>query len=1453
MTPNTLPTGAHFTPGGPLPERSALREAIARATRLPEAQALAPLLAAARMSGPQAERTDALARQLVRGMREGPQLGGRAARVQSLMQTYALSSEEGVALMCLAEALLRIPDAATRDALIRDKIGQGDWQQHVGRSPSLFVNAASWGLLLTGKLVATHSEGALLASLTRLIGKSGEPLIRQGVQLAMQMLGEQFVTGETIDEALHRARAMEAQGFRYSYDMLGEAALTEADAQRYMQAYENAIHAIGKASNGQGVVNGPGISIKLSALHPRYSRAQHQRVMDELFPRVLKLTELAMHYDIGLNIDAEEVDRLDISLDLLEALCLAPSLQGWHGIGFVIQAYQKRCPLVIDFVVDLARRTGHRLMVRLVKGAYWDSEIKRAQLDGQSDYPVYTRKHHTDVSYLACAQKLLVAPDVVYPQFATHNAHTLAAIVSMAQDMHGDYTPGQYEFQCLHGMGEPLYRQVVGRASAAGPSQGASTPSGGSGLHEVSLRGGQQFSRPCRIYAPVGTHETLLAYLVRRLLENGANSSFVNRMGDASVSISDLVHDPVARTEEDALREDSSPGQPHPQIALPAQLYGAARRNSSGPDLAHEPTLRQLAADMQAQVQPVAVTPLTATPAAGGTIHTLRNPADHSDVLGTVHYASPADVEKALQAASEAVPGWATTPPAQRAVLLEHAADLLQADAPRVMALLVREAGKTWGHAVAELREAVDFLRYYAAQVRRDFDPSTHTPLGPVLCISPWNFPLAIFVGQVAAALAAGNPVLAKPAEATPAIAALAVQTLWAAGVPPAAVQLLPGRGAEVGMQLVRDARVQGVLFTGSTETARVLQAALAERLNAHGQPVPLIAETGGQNCMVVDSSALLEQVVTDAMASAFEAAGQRCSALRVLCVQDDVADRLIAMLQGAMAEIRMGAPAHLAVDMGPVIDERARAGIEAHVQAMQQRGCRVHRISANALNASPTVGAHPVGDQTPVGAEATDLQTSRRSATSGPTLQALARALVGAEASDLQTSRRSAPSGPTLQALAQAHVGAEASDLQTSRRSAPSGPTLQALAQAHVGAEAADLQTSRRSAPSGPTLQALAQAHVGAEAADLQTHGFVGASPAGDQTPVDHKPSLAGQAPTKSMQSATPEWTKNANGLPAGTYVQPTLIEIDRIAQLQREVFGPVLHIVRYARSELPELLQSIHATGYALTLGVHSRIEETIAQVIDHSHAGNVYVNRNMVGAVVGVQPFGGEGLSGTGPKAGGPLYLLRLLARCPPDAALRSVQASGAASLPQVTPALQALHDWAVAQGRLPLAHVCAQFAATSPAGLQATLSGPTGERNIYRVQARARVLCLTGEQPGADADRLTQLAAVLAVGSRAVWPLSAQAQHAQLPAAVQSQVMLEEIANGHPVDAALLHGDAATTLHWQAQLAQRPGAIVTLTALRPGDAAVPLARLVSERSISTNTAAAGGNASLMTLNM
>lgn len=1246
--PPNRPLGACFDHGGTVEPRSAFRQAITRATRLPEPQALAPLLVLARQSAESSARTDALARQLVQGLRAGfAQGGGRAGRVQSLMQEFALSSEEGVALMCLAEALLRIPDADTRDALIRDKIGSGDWQPHVGRSGSLFVNAAAWGLLLTGKLVATHSEGQLRGALARLVGRGSEPLIRQGVQLAMQMLGEQFVTGETIEEALHRAREMEALGFSYSYDMLGEAALTQADAQRYLSAYEHAIHAIGRASAGRGVIDGPGISIKLSALHPRYTRAQQARVMSELWPRVLGLAELARRYDIGLNIDAEEAERLDLSLDLLELLCAAPSLEGWQGIGFVVQAYGKRCPFVIDHVVDLARRTRHRLMVRLVKGAYWDSEIKRAQVDGQIDYPVYTRKHHTDVAYLACARKLMSAPDAVYPQFATHNAHTLAAIVHMGVEWHGAYQPGQYEFQCLHGMGEPLYRQVVGGAAV---------------------------NRPCRIYAPVGTHETLLAYLVRRLLENGANSSFVNRMADPAVQLDDLVADPVQRALAEAAQNDRPPGQPHPQIPLPAQLYGAARRNAEGMDLADDATLRALARDMDGCVAPLSVTPMMASDSSvPGALTALRNPADAADRLGTVRHASPQDVEEALRAAQAFAREWAAVTPRRRADVLDQAAELLQAQTPRCMSLLVREAGKTWMHALAECREAVDFLRYYAAQVRRDFDNATHVALGPVVCISPWNFPLAIFVGQVAAALAAGNPVLAKPAEQTPAVAALAVELMWRAGVPRAALQLLPGEGPVVGQALVEDTRVQGVMFTGSTETARRLQAALAWRSDAHGRVVPLIAETGGQNGMIVDSSALLEQVVQDAVASAFEAAGQRCSALRVLCVQDDVADRVVEMLKGAMAEIRMGAPAQLHTDMGPLIDERACQVIEAHVARMQAAGRPVHRIR------------YP-----------------------------------------------------------------------------------------------------------------------------------------GSQTPD-------------------------------GCYVPPTLIEIERLDELQREVFGPVLHVLRWRRGDLPAVLQQINATGYALTLGVQSRIDDTIEQVVAGTHCGNTYVNRNLVGAVVGVQPFGGDGLSGTGPKAGGPLYLLRLLSRAPEDAALRSVLASGAvAAMPRASMPLQALHDWALAQGRLPLAHHCARVAAGHPAGLETVLSGPTGERNVYRVLPRARVFCHVGAHAGAEDDLLSQIAAVLAVGARALVSASMASWHARLPLAVQAVV---DIAS-HPgaveqADAALIHGGPAEIAALAQEMAAQHGPLRGLTALSPGQSSVPLERLVIERCVSTNTAAAGGNATLMTL--
>ena len=1230
----------HPAPFAPRPaDTDPLRQAITAACRRPEPEALAPLLEQARLPAAVAGAIQARAMRLAEGLRQRKSAGGRAGIVQGLLQQFALSSQEGVALMCLAEALLRIPDAATRDALIRDKIGTADWAPHLGKSSSLFVNAATWGLLITGKLVATHSEGGLKDALRRVTARGGEPLIRKGVDAAMRMMGEQFVTGETIQQALANARPLEAQGFRYSYDMLGEAALTAGDAARYMQDYVNAVHAIGKANNGRGVYDGPGISIKLSAMHPRYSRAQRQRVMDELYPRVLELMQLASQYDIGMNIDAEEADRLELSLDLLERLCHEPSLKGFTGIGFVIQAYQKRCPFVIDYVIDLARRSGHRLMVRLVKGAYWDSEIKRAQVDGLQDYPVYTRKAHTDISYIACARKLLAAPDAVYPQFATHNAQTLATIHELAGP--DDYRPGQYEFQCLHGMGEPLYEQVVP-------------------------------GRPCRIYAPVGTHETLLAYLVRRLLENGANTSFVNRVADATLPLASLVASPVATVDADAAQE-GRPGLPHPRIAQPARLYGPARANSEGLDLAAEPVLERIGQALAASTA-VDAAPLTAAPVQPGPRTPVRNPADHADVVGHVQEATEADVDAALLAAQAAQPAWAATPPAERARLLRRAADLLEEHMPRLLALLMREAGKTCANAVAEVREAVDFLRYYAAQADGHFDNATHQPLGPVVCISPWNFPLAIFMGQVSAALAAGNVVLAKPAEQTPLIAHEAVRLLREAGVPAAAAQLLPGRGETVGARLVGDARVMGVMFTGSTEVARILQRSLAGRQHAHGQPIPLIAETGGQNAMIVDSSALAEQVVADVVTSAFDSAGQRCSALRVLCVQADCADRVLAMLRGAMQELRLGNPAQLAVDVGPVIDEEARATIVQHVERLRAQGRRVFQ---------PTV----------------------------------------------------------------------------------------------------DTQAAAR-----------------------------------------------------------------------GTFVPPTLVELEGIAELGREVFGPVLHVVRYERDRLDTLLDQINATGYGLTQGLHTRIDETVAQVLRHAHAGNVYVNRNMVGAVVGVQPFGGEGLSGTGPKAGGPLYLLRLLARHPAGAARAAIaataaQAPDAAAQAALQEPLRALATWAQAQGRTTLAQARAAHAQAACAGLAAALPGPTGERNEYRVLPRERVLCLADD----DDARLLQLSAALAVGAQALWPQEALPLCATLPREVQARVGLvpDWTRPGTAFDA-VLHTGTPQALHAVChQVARRDGAIVGVTAVGAEDAGMALTRLVLERAVSVNTAAAGGNASLMTM--
>ncbi|MCW8806928.1 MAG: bifunctional proline dehydrogenase/L-glutamate gamma-semialdehyde dehydrogenase PutA [Rhodanobacter sp.] len=956
--------------------------------------------------------------------------------VDAFMRQYDLSSEEGVLLMCVAEALLRIPDTTTADKLIRDKLGDADWRKHLGRSESLLVNASTWGLLLTGQMVnltdSTHTD--FTGALRRLVGRIGEPTIRVAVRQAMRIMGHQFVMGRNIEEALDRCAKKENRPYRYSFDMLGESALTAADAERYQQAYRNAIAGLGKRGPFANHTNAPSISVKLSALFPRYEVAQRVRARHALVEKLLELSQLAMAQGIALSVDAEEAERLELSLDILGDVFVHPSLEGWNGLGVVVQAYAKRTPFVIDWLVETALAANRRWYVRLVKGAYWDAEIKRAQENGLAGYPVFTRKPNTDVSYLACARRLFNAGStLIYPQFATHNAHTIAAVHHIAQGR-------DYEYQRLHGMGTDLYAEVIGRKS---------------------------FNVPCRVYAPVGTHEDLLPYLVRRLLENGANTSFVNRVVDETVPPRDLVADPC-----ETVRAFDSVS--HPRIPLPANLYGELRKNSMGVNFANDNELRALVEAVNAQHGPWTASPLVPGANSAGATIEVTDPSDRRRKLGSYVTADQATVDKALANAVAAQTRWDNMPVANRAAMLEYAAELLEARRAEFIALCVREAGKSLPDAIAEIREAADFLRYYATMARRLFAEPELLPgptgesnqlflegRGVFVGISPWNFPLAIFIGQVSAALAAGNTVLAKPAEQTSLIGYLATQLLHEAGIPKDVLQYLPGDGPTVGAALTRDPRVAGVVFTGATETAWAINRALAAR---NAQIAVLVAETGGQNAMITDSSALPEQIVKDVIASAFQSAGQRCSAARVLYVQEDIADKVIAMLAGAMAELKVGDPGQLSTDVGPVIDEEARAILVAHAERMDREAKKI------------------------------------------------------------------------------------------------------------------------------------------AEA------------------PMD------------------PDETGH------GTFFAPRAYEIPALSMLQREVFGPVLHLIRFKASELKQVVEEINATGYGLTLGIHSRIDATVDFISRHARVGNCYVNRNQIGAVVGVQPFGGEGLSGTGPKAGGPHYLLR-----------------------------------------------------------------------------------------------------------------------------------------------------------------------------------------------------------------
>jgi RHH-type proline utilization regulon transcriptional repressor/proline dehydrogenase/delta 1-pyrroline-5-carboxylate dehydrogenase len=995
-----------------------------------EARLVTAAAEAARLAPAQAARVRDLAESLVTGIRAARR---NQSGLDAFLLQYSLSSTEGVILLCLAESLLRIPDAETADRLIAEKIRAGDWAAHAGESASLFVNASTWSLMLTGRIVRPEepAHGDAAPFMQRLVARLGEPVVRAAMGQAMRILGTQFVMGRSIGEALRRARGETGRPWRYSFDMLGESALTWADADRHRDGYLHAIAAIAAADMGSSAAESASISVKLSALHPRYEPGRGRRMLTELVPRVLALAQRAADLDVPLTIDAEEAERLELSLAVVRAVMEARDLSGWSGFGLAVQAYQRRAPAVLDWLVDLAVLNKRPLHVRLVKGAYWDSEIKRAQEHGLASYPVYTRKASTDVAWLACARRLIAAdPGLIHPQFATHNAHAVAWVLTVAGE-----AGRTFEFQRLHGMGRELYDSVAA---------------------------------PCRVYAPVGSHAELLPYLVRRLLENGANTSFVHRIVDERLPLAEVVRDPV-----EELRADEP--IPHPAIAAPPALFGAARRNSAGFNFGDSAAVTALRAQSMALAsRRYRAGPLIAGLRGEGALRPVLNPARHEDVVGTVNDTSAAEAVAAVALASTAFPAWEATPAAERAAVLRRAADAFEAQRVELMGLAVREAGKTWPNALAEVREAVDFLRYYAACAEEQFGAPHRMPgptgernelgwhgRGVFVCISPWNFPLAIFTGQVAAALAAGNTVLAKPAEQTPLIAAHAVALLHEAGVPREVLALLPGDGAMLGRALLSDARVAGVAFTGSTEVAQLINRQLAAR---EGAIAALIAETGGQNVMIVDSSALLEQVVLDVAVSAFDSAGQRCSAARVLLLQEDIAERAIALLRGYMQTLIVGDPALLETDVGPVIDAESRRNLAAHVTRLERSARWVQRATV-------------------------------------------------------------------------------------------------------------------------------------------------------------------------------PE----ANGR-RGHFFAPIAMEIDSLAPLQREVFGPVLHVLRYRAADLDSLIDQVNALGYGLTLGVQTRIEATARRIAARARVGNVYVNRTMIGAVVGVQPFGGSGLSGTGPKAGGPYYLHR-----------------------------------------------------------------------------------------------------------------------------------------------------------------------------------------------------------------
>ncbi|UTW01958.1 bifunctional proline dehydrogenase/L-glutamate gamma-semialdehyde dehydrogenase PutA [Amphritea atlantica] len=1184
-----------------------------------ETQVIRGLMANARMTAEDRKQISANAAQLVTTVRNE----SSPSMMEKFLGEYGLTTKEGVALMCLAEALLRVPDSMTIDALIEDKVASGNWGEHLGKSKSSLVNSSTWALLLTGKLIAPTEDKGVTQTLRGMVKRLGEPVVRTAVGQAMKELGRQFVLGRTIEEATKNARKLEKQGYSYSYDMLGEAARTDADALRYHQAYSVAIGKLTPACIHSDIRMNPGISVKLSALHARYEFGQKERVMTELVERTKTLALQAKEANMGFNIDAEEQDRLDLSLDIIEAVLSDDALAGWDGFGIVVQAFGPRASFVLDWLYALATRLDRKIMVRLVKGAYWDAEIKRSQEMGLDGFPVFTRKVNSDVSYLCCAEKLLAMTDRIYPQFATHNAHSVSGILHLARNLDNK----QFEFQRLHGMGESL--------------------------HDTVLKG--EGTR-CRIYAPVGAHRDLLAYLVRRLLENGANSSFVNQIVDTRIKPEDIARDPFAVV--DAMGDNIS----STAISRPAELFGEKRKNAKGWDITDPVEVAELEAQ-QAEFKTAQwnAAPMISGAAQGGDTSSINNPAIPEDCVGQVVTASADDIETAIVAAQQGYKSWSQKSAAERAACLRNVADLFEQNAPELFTLATREAGKTLLDAVGEVREAVDFARFYANEAERN--AAAGEARGVITCISPWNFPLAIFSGQVLAAIAAGNAVLAKPADQTPLIAARAVELMHEAGIPADVIQLLPGSGVAVGAPLTSDSRIAGVCFTGSTVTAQRINRVMAENM---APEAPLVAETGGMNAMIVDSTALPEQVVRDVLASSFQSAGQRCSALRVLYLQKDIAENLLEMLFGAMDELRLDNPALLSTDVGPVIDATAKAKIEAH--------CAKY-------------------------------------------------------------------------------------------------------------------------AAKGRVLKSL----------------------------------------------ATPE---------KGLFVAPTVIKLDSISELEEEIFGPVLHVVTFEAGNINKVVDTINATGYGLTFGLHTRVDNRVAQICNRIKVGNIYVNRNQIGAIVGSQPFGGEGLSGTGPKAGGPEYVKRFMqteSAAPVSSDLVPAVAAGT-----LQSAIDSLDNskWGLDSGRLGklkelFSGMDILFSSLEHAAQP--MPGPTGELNVLSTHARGTVLCLGPDLKSAMHH------AVLALSQGNAVVVIAPGAEAECQAAIASGLPVRAISGLlQPQALASVTGFAAVAScaepavlkAYRIALASRDGVLLPLITERNA-----AERFTLERHLCIDTTAAGGNASLI----